>query len=78
MCQFHEDVTVEYMRRLLKGEVKLKDRERQDQAYMLVKSNAERLHSLFSRMVRIWTPTHPSNKCRIVTDVILQNKTDKR
>ncbi|XP_026195865.1 tumor necrosis factor alpha-induced protein 2-like isoform X2 [Anabas testudineus] len=50
MCQFHEDVTVEYMRRLLKGEVKLKDRERQDQAYMLVKSNAERLHSLFSRM----------------------------
>ncbi|KAG7219293.1 hypothetical protein INR49_018776 [Caranx melampygus] len=50
MGQFHQDVTVEYVKRLLRGEVKLKDRERQEKAYMTVRDNAESLHSFFARM----------------------------
>ncbi|XP_071353729.1 tumor necrosis factor alpha-induced protein 2-like [Trachinotus anak] len=50
ICQFHQEVTVEYVRRLLKGDVKLKDKERQEKAYMTVKDNAESLHSFFVRM----------------------------
>ncbi|XP_023268718.1 tumor necrosis factor alpha-induced protein 2 [Seriola lalandi dorsalis] len=48
--QFHQDVTVEYVKRLLKGDVKLKDKERQEKAYMTVTDNAERLHNLFVKM----------------------------
>ncbi|XP_039897390.1 tumor necrosis factor alpha-induced protein 2-like [Simochromis diagramma] len=48
--QLQQEMTVEYVRRLLKGEVKLKDKDRQLKAYMTVKENAERLHELFARM----------------------------
>ncbi|KAL3969148.1 discs, large-associated protein 1 [Sarotherodon galilaeus] len=48
--QLQQEMTVEYVRRLLKGEVKLKDKDRQLMAYMTVKENAERLHNLFARM----------------------------
>ncbi|XP_051812544.1 tumor necrosis factor alpha-induced protein 2 isoform X2 [Acanthochromis polyacanthus] len=48
MGQLHQEVTVEYVRRLLKGDVKLKDREKQQNAYLTVKDNAESLHKLFS------------------------------
>uniref|UniRef100_A0A3Q4IAE0 Tumor necrosis factor alpha-induced protein 2-like n=1 Tax=Neolamprologus brichardi TaxID=32507 RepID=A0A3Q4IAE0_NEOBR len=45
--RLQQEMTVEYVRRLLKGEVKLKDKDRQQKAYMTVKENAERLHELF-------------------------------
>lgn len=51
--QLHQEVAAEYVRRLLKGQVKLKDKERQLKAYVTVKDNAESLHDLFVRMVRI-------------------------
>ncbi|XP_037602954.1 tumor necrosis factor alpha-induced protein 2 isoform X1 [Sebastes umbrosus] len=50
MGQLHQEVTVEYVRRLLKGQVKLKDKERQLKAYETVKDNAERVHVLFVKM----------------------------
>ncbi|KAM6912826.1 tumor necrosis factor alpha-induced protein 2-like [Xenentodon cancila] len=48
--QFHREVTEEYVRRLLRGEVKLKDREQQQAAYATVTDNAERLHRLFTEL----------------------------
>ncbi|XP_067336609.1 tumor necrosis factor alpha-induced protein 2-like [Channa argus] len=48
--QFHQDVTVEYVRRLLKGKVKLKKTHQQHQACMVVKDNANSLHNIFSTM----------------------------
>ncbi|XP_036928402.1 tumor necrosis factor alpha-induced protein 2 isoform X1 [Acanthopagrus latus] len=48
--QLHQEVTTEYVKRLLKGEVKLKDREMQLKAFKTVKSDAESLHELFSSM----------------------------
>ncbi|XP_039897367.1 tumor necrosis factor alpha-induced protein 2-like isoform X3 [Simochromis diagramma] len=48
--QLQQEMTVEYVRRLLKGEVKLKDKDRQLKAYETVQENAERLHKLFARM----------------------------
>ncbi|XP_026163471.1 tumor necrosis factor alpha-induced protein 2 isoform X2 [Mastacembelus armatus] len=50
ISQFHQEVTVEYVKRLLKGNVKLKDKDLQLRAYMTVKDNAESLHDLLSRM----------------------------
>eukprot|EP00064_Thunnus_orientalis_P014161 superscaffoldBa00002427_g14202 len=50
MGQLHQEVTAEYVKRLLRGEVKLKNKERQEKAYMTVKNNAESLHSLFVKM----------------------------
>ncbi|KAK2826754.1 hypothetical protein Q5P01_020968 [Channa striata] len=50
ISQFHEEVTAEYVRRLLKGEIKLKDRERQNQACDLVQRNAYDLYDLISKM----------------------------
>ncbi|CAK6980990.1 tumor necrosis factor alpha-induced protein 2-like [Scomber scombrus] len=47
--QLHQEVTIEYVRRLLKGEVKLKNKEQEKKAYKTVKDNAESLHSLFIR-----------------------------
>lgn len=51
--QLHQEVTTEYVKRLLKGEVKLKDREMQLKAFKTVKSDAESLHELFSSMVGV-------------------------
>ncbi|CAI5697057.1 unnamed protein product [Oreochromis niloticus] len=48
--QLHQEVTEEYVRRLLKGEVKLKDSNQQQKAYETVKENAEKLHELFAKM----------------------------
>ncbi|KAK2826755.1 hypothetical protein Q5P01_020969 [Channa striata] len=48
--QFHRDVTVEYVKRLLRGEVKLKEKHQQHQACMVVKDNADSLHHTFSKM----------------------------
>ncbi|XP_042079692.1 exocyst complex component 3-like protein 2 [Haplochromis burtoni] len=48
--QLQQEMTVEYVRRLLKGEVKLRDKDRQLKAYETVQENAERLHKLFARM----------------------------
>ncbi|XP_030574335.1 tumor necrosis factor alpha-induced protein 2-like [Archocentrus centrarchus] len=48
--QLHQKVTEEYVQKLLRGEVKLKDSDRQQKAYMTVNENAERLHELFTRM----------------------------
>ncbi|XP_053289832.1 tumor necrosis factor alpha-induced protein 2 isoform X1 [Pleuronectes platessa] len=50
MCQFYQEVTVEYVRRLLKGGVKLKDKSQQDRACMMVKDNAHSLHEIFIEM----------------------------
>ncbi|XP_040917097.1 tumor necrosis factor alpha-induced protein 2 isoform X2 [Toxotes jaculatrix] len=50
ISQFHQEVTVVYVKRLLKGEVKLKDKEWQKKAYMTVTDNADSLHSLFFEM----------------------------
>ncbi|XP_067336607.1 tumor necrosis factor alpha-induced protein 2-like isoform X2 [Channa argus] len=48
--QFHQEVTTEYVKRLMKGQIKLKDREQQVQAHITVKDNAKHLDHLFSRM----------------------------
>ncbi|XP_028995839.1 tumor necrosis factor alpha-induced protein 2 [Betta splendens] len=48
--EFHQEVAEEYVRRLLKGKVKLKDKDQQHQACMIVKDNATHLHRLFSEM----------------------------
>ncbi|XP_068574118.1 tumor necrosis factor alpha-induced protein 2 isoform X2 [Cebidichthys violaceus] len=48
--QLYKEVTAEYVTRLLKGQVKLKDREKQLKAYVTVKDNAESLHDLFLKM----------------------------
>ncbi|XP_070776384.1 tumor necrosis factor alpha-induced protein 2 [Enoplosus armatus] len=48
--QLYQEVTAEYVRRLLRGEVKLKDKELQLKAYATVKDDAESLHDLFVRM----------------------------
>ncbi|XP_034091285.1 tumor necrosis factor alpha-induced protein 2-like isoform X1 [Gymnodraco acuticeps] len=50
MGQLEQEVTVEYVRRLLKGKVKLKDKMQQLKAYLTVKDNAENLHHLFVQM----------------------------
>ncbi|KAF1374411.1 hypothetical protein PFLUV_G00228820 [Perca fluviatilis] len=48
--QLHQEVAKEYVKRLLKGRVKLKDKERQLKAYGIVKDNAENLHHFFDKM----------------------------
>ncbi|XP_076733905.1 tumor necrosis factor alpha-induced protein 2 [Maylandia zebra] len=48
--RLQQEVTVEYVQRLLKGEVKLKDSNQQQKACETVQENAERLHELFARM----------------------------
>ncbi|XP_054653645.1 tumor necrosis factor alpha-induced protein 2-like [Dunckerocampus dactyliophorus] len=45
--QLHQEVALEYVRRLLKGELKLKDKEQQHRACILMKENTESLHYLF-------------------------------
>ncbi|RVE66348.1 hypothetical protein OJAV_G00106340 [Oryzias javanicus] len=47
--QFHQEVTEEYVRRLLRGDVRLKAREQQERAYAVVKDDAENLHRLFTK-----------------------------
>lgn len=47
----HRDVAVEYVKRLLKGGVKLKDQNLQLKAYDKIKDDAESLHHFFIRMV---------------------------
>ncbi|XP_047466534.1 tumor necrosis factor alpha-induced protein 2-like [Mugil cephalus] len=48
--QLHQEVTEEYVRRLLKGKVKLKDKEQQQDAYDTLIDDAESLHNLFKKM----------------------------
>lgn len=48
----HQEVTAEYVRRLLKGELKLKDKALQLKACEVVTEDAEALHELFVTMVR--------------------------
>uniref|UniRef100_A0A3Q3WVK3 Uncharacterized protein n=1 Tax=Mola mola TaxID=94237 RepID=A0A3Q3WVK3_MOLML len=48
--QLHQEVTLEYVTRLLKGELKLKDKAMQLKAYETVKDNAGSLHDLFTSM----------------------------
>lgn len=58
----HHEVVQEYVKRLLRGEVKLKDREHQQMAFDTVMDNAESLHKLFTSMVRCGqhlTHAHP-------------------
>ncbi|XP_041828814.1 tumor necrosis factor alpha-induced protein 2 isoform X2 [Melanotaenia boesemani] len=47
---FHQEVTQEYVKRLLRVEVKLKDKEQQQAACTIMMDNAESLHTLFTRM----------------------------
>lgn len=51
MGKLHQEVTVEYVRRLLKG-AKLKNEEQQAKACNTVRDNAESLYKLFLKMVR--------------------------
>ncbi|XP_063355184.1 tumor necrosis factor alpha-induced protein 2-like isoform X1 [Pelmatolapia mariae] len=48
--QLYQEMTVEYVQRLLKGKIKLKDSNQQQKAYKTVKENAEKLHELFAKM----------------------------
>ncbi|XP_032381748.1 tumor necrosis factor alpha-induced protein 2 isoform X2 [Etheostoma spectabile] len=48
--QLHQEVAQEYVKRLLKQNVKLKDKDQQLKAYGVVKNNAESLHHLFAKM----------------------------
>lgn len=50
--QMHQEVTVEYVKRLLKGELKLKDKALQLKACETVMDDADNLHHLFVAMVR--------------------------
>uniref|UniRef100_A0A3Q2CET8 Tumor necrosis factor alpha-induced protein 2-like n=2 Tax=Cyprinodon variegatus TaxID=28743 RepID=A0A3Q2CET8_CYPVA len=50
ISRFHEEVTREYVMRLLRGEVKLKDRGHQQKAFITVTKNAESLHDLFNKL----------------------------
>uniref|UniRef100_A0A3P9AYM2 Tumor necrosis factor alpha-induced protein 2-like n=1 Tax=Maylandia zebra TaxID=106582 RepID=A0A3P9AYM2_9CICH len=45
--RLHQEMTVEYVQSLLKGEVKLKDSNQQQKAYETVQENGEKLHELF-------------------------------
>lgn len=47
----HQDVAVEYVKRLLKGGIKLKDQKLQLEAYNKIKDDAENLHDFFIEMV---------------------------
>ncbi|XP_017262998.1 tumor necrosis factor alpha-induced protein 2 isoform X2 [Kryptolebias marmoratus] len=49
IAQLHQEVTQEYVRRLLRGNVKLKGREQQERACTAVTNNAESLHQLFHK-----------------------------
>ncbi|XP_078145713.1 tumor necrosis factor alpha-induced protein 2 isoform X2 [Centroberyx gerrardi] len=49
MGQLQQEVTVEYVRRLLRGKVKLKDKELQERAARIVTEEGQRLSQLFSR-----------------------------
>lgn len=51
--QMHQDVAVEYVKRLLKGGIKLKDQNLQLKAYNNMKEDAENLHRVFTKMVRV-------------------------
>ncbi|KAM4542433.1 tumor necrosis factor alpha-induced protein 2-like isoform 2-T2 [Odontesthes bonariensis] len=48
--QLYQEVTEEYVKRLLRGDVKLKDKEQQQKACTTVMDNAESLRMLFSTM----------------------------
>uniref|UniRef100_A0A1A7WG42 Tumor necrosis factor, alpha-induced protein 2 n=1 Tax=Iconisemion striatum TaxID=60296 RepID=A0A1A7WG42_9TELE len=48
--RLHQEVTEKYVRRLLKGDVKLKDQEQQQRACNIVTQNADTLDMLFSKM----------------------------
>lgn len=50
ISELYKEVTQEYVKRLLRGEVKLRDREHQQKAFMTVMDNAESLHKLFTNM----------------------------
>lgn len=50
--QMHQEVTAEYVKRLLKGELKLKDKALQLKACEAVMDDAESLTCLFVTMVR--------------------------
>lgn len=50
--QMHQEVTAEYVKRLLKGELKLKDKALQLKACEVVTDDAESLTRLFVTMVR--------------------------
>ena len=61
--QLYQDVTEEYVKRLLRGDVKLKDKEQQQKACITVMDNAESLHMLFSTMVsKHWNLAQYTNK----------------
>lgn len=49
----HQDVAVEYVKRLLKGGLKLKDQNLQLKAYNNMKDDADNLHRFFTKMVRV-------------------------
>lgn len=48
----HQEVAAEYVRRLLKGELRLKDKALQLKACQTVTEDAENLHQFFTAMVR--------------------------
>uniref|UniRef100_A0A8C8G858 Tumor necrosis factor alpha-induced protein 2 n=1 Tax=Oncorhynchus tshawytscha TaxID=74940 RepID=A0A8C8G858_ONCTS len=48
LSQLHLEVTVEYVRRLLKRKIKLRDKEMQEQAARSVCEDGQRLHKLFT------------------------------
>ncbi|XP_028294079.1 tumor necrosis factor alpha-induced protein 2-like [Gouania willdenowi] len=50
MGRLHQEVTREYVTRLLRADVKLKDKERQHKAYETVMNNAESLQHLFTKL----------------------------
>lgn len=72
--QLHQEVTAEYVKRLLKGDVKLKNKELQLKAYTTVRDNAESLHGLFIAMVRL-KPKITNYKLPTVQHLEFQDKT---
>ncbi|XP_076022174.1 tumor necrosis factor alpha-induced protein 2-like isoform X2 [Genypterus blacodes] len=72
MCQLQQDVTVEYVERLLRRKLKLKNKEQQEEAAMTVKEDGESLHSLFVTLG--WKEAWPIDVLPHIAEVLqLQN-----
>ena len=54
MGRLEKEVTLEYVTRLLRDKVKLKNKEKQEQAARTVTEDGDNLHKLFSKMVRYY------------------------
>lgn len=60
--RLHQEVTEEYVRRLLRGDLRLKAREQQEMACAVMINNAESLRKLFTKEVKLRPHRYSNNK----------------